>query len=300
MTTYEERVSLLDFLHQKPGRNTPVWAEPPGNLESLILDAFNDLQRSKAELNEQVTALQARNKALEAYAHMVAHDLKDPLTVMVVTSDLIIKIPDLSRAELKEHLLQIGATALEMNRIINNLLLFAEVSQAEAPVGPVNMASVVANVQNRLSYMIKEKRAQIILPESWPGCMGYGPWLEEVWANYLSNAIKYGGRPPRVELGASTQPDGMLRFWMRDNGPGISPEALPRLFTPFNQIDSIRNPGHGLGLSMVLHIVEKLGGQAGVESEFGQGSLFYFDLPPGSVNLRPSAQDQIPEISHPT
>ena len=140
----------------------------------------------------------------------------------------------------------------------------------------------MANVQARLSYMIKEQQAQIILPEVWPDAIGYEPWIEEVWANYLSNALKYGGRPPRVELGASARSDGMLRFWTRDNGPGIPPEACTRLFTPYNQISHLNsNSGHGLGLSIVLSIVEKLGGQVGVESELGQGSLFFFTLPVG-------------------
>jgi signal transduction histidine kinase len=71
----------------------------------------------------------------------------------------------------------------------------------------------------------------------------------------------------------------MVRFWTRDNGPGVPPKARARLFKPFNRIDHIHNPGHGLGLSIVYQIVDKLGGQVGMESELGQGSLFYFTLP---------------------
>jgi signal transduction histidine kinase len=82
-----------------------------------------------------------------------------------------------------------------------------------------------------------------------------------------------------VELGASARPDGMLHFWTRDNGPGIPPETRTHLFKPHNQINPVGSRGHGLGLSIVLHIVEKLGGEVGVESEVGQGSLFYFTLP---------------------
>jgi signal transduction histidine kinase len=214
---------------------------------------------------------------------MVAHDLKDPLTVMIVTSDLISEVPDLTHKELTDYLQQIRFTAYDMNRIIDNLLLFAEVSKAEAPMEPMDMARVVAAIRKRLSYMIKERQVQIDLPQAWPVAIGYAPWIEEVWANYISNAIKHGGRPPRVELGASPQPDGMLRFWARDNGPGLPQKAQARLFTPFSQIDRLHNPGHGLGLSIVYQIVEKLGGQVGVESELGQGSLFFFTLPANSA-----------------
>jgi signal transduction histidine kinase len=108
--------------------------------------------------------------------------------------------------------------------------------------------------------------------------LGYGPWVEEVWANYVSNAIKYGGTPPRVEVGATSLPDGMVRFWVRDNGPGIAPENQARLFAEFERLQT-KAEGHGLGLSIVKRIVQRLGGQVGVESQAGQGSTFSFTLP---------------------
>jgi signal transduction histidine kinase len=70
-----------------------------------------------------------------------------------------------------------------------------------------------------------------------------------------------------------------VRFWAHDNGAGIAPEAQARLFTPFTRLDRMRAQGHGLGLSIVRRIVHKLGGQVGVESEIGQGSVFSFTLP---------------------
>ena len=178
-----------------------------------------------------------------------------------------------------ECLGQIKSTAYEMKNIIRSLLLFAEVSKAEAPRGAVQMEQVLANVQARLSYMIREQQAQLILPEAWPDAVGYGPWIEEVWANFLSNAIKYGGQPPRVEFGASTSSDGMLRFWTRDNGPGIPSEERTALFTRGNPLRRLSEVGDGLGLPIVHNIVEKLGGEVGVESEVGSGSLFFFTLP---------------------
>jgi two-component system sensor histidine kinase/response regulator len=279
MTSYEQRVSLLEFLYRKPGVSLADVPENPEALECLIRDVFDDLQHSKAQLREQVTALEVRNKELEEYALMVAHDLKEPLTVLILTADLIKDVPDVAGEELKECLLQIKITAHEMRSIVKNLLLFAEVSKAEAPRGAVRMAEVVANVQARLSYMIRQQQAQLIIPQVWPDAVGYGPWIEEVWANLLSNALKYGGRPPRVELGASASSDGMLRFWTRDNGPGIPPETRTCLFTRGNPLSRPSHSGDGLGLPIVYNIVEKLGGQVGVESEEGQGSLFFFTLP---------------------
>jgi signal transduction histidine kinase len=93
----------------------------------------------------QVAALEARNKELEEYAHTIAHDLKELLTALIMNADLIKDAPDLTGEELREYLLQTKSSAYEMRSIITSLLLFAEVSKAEAPRGAVHMAQVVAN-----------------------------------------------------------------------------------------------------------------------------------------------------------
>jgi signal transduction histidine kinase len=102
-----------------------------------------------------------------------------------------------------------------------------------------------------------------------------------VWVNYLSNALKYGGQPPQIELGAAEKSDGMVRFWVRDNGPGLRLDEQARLFTPFTKLSQAQTKGHGLGLSIVRRIVIKLGGEVGVESAgvAGQGCVFSFTLP---------------------
>jgi signal transduction histidine kinase len=116
--------------------------------------------------------------------------------------------------------------------------------------------------------------------------VGYGPWVEEVWTNYLSNAILYGGRPdltpslpPHVEAGGVVQPDGLVRFWVRDNGRGLAPEDMQQLFVAFNRPGQKPLLGHGLGLAIVRHIVERLGGQVSAVSTLGEGSTFFFTLP---------------------
>jgi signal transduction histidine kinase len=110
--------------------------------------------------------------------------------------------------------------------------------------------------------------------------LGHGPWIAEVWSNYLSNAVKYGGQPPRIQLGADLVAErARVRFWVQDNGPGLTPEQQAALFQPFARVTETRVKGHGLGLSIVRRIAEKLGGNAGVESQPGAGSRFWFELP---------------------
>ncbi len=252
-------------------------------IETGLVKPFSLLLRNSKiledQLREYADSLQVSNLELDAYAHTVAHDLKNPLTVIASTSDLILHIPDMTRRELKDYLKQIRTVAFEMDEIIDNLLLLSEVRTVDVLVKPVDMAKIVKNVRHRLSYMSKEVHAHITAPETWPVANGYAPWIEEIWINYLSNAFKYGGRPPGIELGATRQTNGMIRFWIRDNGPGVAAGSQDTLFVPFTQLRHAHQSGHGLGLSIVLHIVEKLGGQVGVESKAGKGSLFYFTLP---------------------
>ena len=143
----------------------------------------------------------------------------------------------------------------------------------------LDMAQIVTEARSRLSFMTEEYKAVFTVPEEWPVAMGYPSWVEEIWVNYISNAIKYGGKLPHVELGATVQEDGMIRFWVQDNGPGLTPEEQKKLFVPFTRLDQVRAEGHGLGLSIVQRIAERLGGNVGVESTVGQGSRFFFTLP---------------------
>jgi signal transduction histidine kinase len=199
-------------------------------------------------------------------------------------SDSQARIP----AEQQKAALQtIVRTSLKMNNIIQELLLLAAVRQANVKTGPVNMAGVVSAAKQRLWGVITEANAELIVPDasSWPPVIGYAPWIEEAWINYISNAIKYGGKPARVELGMDADykclPNGRkyARFWVRDNGNGIAPEDQSQLFNQFTRLDQVRAEGHGLGLSIVARVVEKLGGEVGVESFPGKGSTFFFTLP---------------------
>jgi signal transduction histidine kinase len=219
---------------------------------------------------------------LDAFAHTVAHDLKSPLQGVVGYAAFVAEDYDtLDRSEVLRYLTIIEQYGYRMASIIDELLLLASVRrQDEVRIEPMDTKEIVRRVVQRLALIIEARAAEIALPNGeWPVARGYGPWVEEVWANYISNAIKYGGDPPRVELGATVQADGRVRFWARDNGPGIPPGQQDRLFAEFARLDHLRVEGHGLGLSIVQRIVARLGGEVGVESAVGQGSVFSFTLP---------------------
>ena len=280
LTAYE----TADLVKEASAAGVGAYLVKPSNAReieraiTIAMARFGDLM----ELRRLNTKLQVRNEELDAFAHTVAHDLRNPLSLIMgfagVLEEHNTTLPDEEREKCLSAIVRNGH---KMSNIINELLVLAEVRQAETRPEPLEMASIVAEALQRLAFVIEERQAEIILPDTWPVPLGYPLWVEEVWVNYLSNAIKYGGQPPRVELGATVQADGYVCFWIRDNGDGIPPEKQAHLFTVFTRLDRTRAQGHGLGLSIVRRIVEKLGGQVGVESEMGRGSVFTFTLPGG-------------------
>ncbi len=255
------------------------------------------MRRLQKDLQQQVAELQA-------FAHTVAHDLKNPLAMCVGYAEVLQdKTIALSDEERHEYIRLISQSGRKMSNIIDELLLLASVRDEDIEMQYLDMMPIIEAAQARLVNLIDQYRAKVVLPDpswAWPQALGYGPWVEEVWVNYLSNAIKYGGRPPRVECGAKTQLDGFVRFWVRDNGKGLGQEQQRKLFAPFERLrtqgaeQQIRAQGHGLGLSIVRRIVEKLGGQVGVKSQPGEGSVFWFTL----LSTLPSSGNQ--ESSNPS
>jgi two-component system sensor histidine kinase/response regulator len=249
---------------------------------------LEELKSLKAECREAESALRQRTddllavrKKLDTFTNALANDIREPMGRVVSFAQMLEKDRvALSDEELEHYLRTIAQRGGEVVGAVDKLLAVRTELPTEIveEIGPLDMGRIVAGVLERMAYMVKEYRAEIVVPERWPVALGHGPWIEEVWANLISNAIKYGGQPPCVELGASSSEDagGMVRFWVRDNGQGLAPEEQVRLFTRPD-----RDPAteFGLGLTLVQRIMEKLGGEVGVQSGVGQGSFFYFTLP---------------------
>ena len=239
-----------------------------------------DNARLVGQLRERSSDLLARNEELDTFGHTVAHDLKNPLGLVTGYAELLnAKWPALSDEERARCLDGILASTNKMERIIEELLVMKGLRDQEVTPVPINMANVLTEAHAHLYHLLNQYQAELILPEQWPVALGHAPWVEQVWVNYISNALKYGGRPPRVEIGAT--PAGThIRFWVRDNGPGLTPTERQRLFEPFTRLPQHqRRTGHGLGLSIVHQIVAKLNGTVAVSSEPDRGSTFSFTLP---------------------
>ncbi|HET6568255.1 MAG TPA: histidine kinase N-terminal 7TM domain-containing protein [Rhodothermales bacterium] len=225
--------------------------------------------------------LESECEELDAFARTVAHDLQNPVHTILGFSDILEQDYDHLPGETRRELTQtITRTAVKMQQIIHELLLLASVRRQPVQPQPFDMAQAVAEVRERLQPEIERRGAHVAVPDEWPEVLGYSPWIEEVWSNYLGNAIKYAGSEPDIELGYTVE-DGGARFSVRDFGPGVPLDKQTQLFVPFSRIGQPSVKGHGLGLSIVRRIMEALGGGYGVESTGvpGEGSTFYFTLP---------------------
>ncbi len=256
-------------------------------LPTELTEALNKFEermgRLQAEtaLKQKAAQLQVQNKELDAFAHTVAHDLRNPIALIIGYAEVArMELNPEVNSSLHKYLAIILQHAAKASTIIDELLLLATVRTEEVPIESVDMVVVINEVKSRVSDMMLEYDAKLIVPESWPTVIGYSAWLEEVWVNYVTNAIKYGGRPPVVTLGWAKLEDNRIQFWVSDNGGGIAQEQQTKLFLPLTRLKQNREQqGHGLGLSIVERIVSRLGGTVGVESQIGAGSRFYFTLP---------------------
>ncbi len=241
--------------------------------------------RKEAEeaLRHYAEQLELQNAELDAFAHTVAHDLKNPLGTVIGYLGFLWQTHDtMTLEERTEALETVLHSSEKLQVIVDELLLLASVRKDEVIAEPLAMGAVVQEACDRLRLALEKAQAQLVTPEpaTWPKAFGHAPWVEEVWVNYISNALKYGGDPPRIELGwDQREGQASVRFWVRDDGAGLTPEAQAKLFTEFTRLGQVRAKGYGLGLSIVRRIVEKLGGEVGVESAVGEGSTFWFTLP---------------------
>ncbi|MFC1850526.1 ATP-binding protein [candidate division CSSED10-310 bacterium] len=279
--------------------HTAPLVDENGKINQILSVVTNITERKQAEIELRNTTneLMKSNEELDTYSHVVAHNLKTPLTSIIgYLTILRTQYSDLTEQERQSYMHIIAKNGWTMSNIIDELLLLVSVRKEEVQFETIDMSEAVAKALQRMDYQIESHKANIQQQDSWPKAQGHGPWVVELWSNLISNALKYGGQPPHVELGATVQPDGMIRFWTRDNGSGLKPEDQLDLFKPFTKLDQVQAEGHGLGLSIVRFITEKLGGQVGLESELGQGTVVYFTLPaekctgvtpPGSANLFP-------------
>ena len=246
--------------------------------KKLIIEAIADSNNSR-----RIHIIENEKLILEldAYARSVAHDLKNPVSSVISLCDLIqISLSEGNKDEVVEMVDMVRDQNLKMIRIIEGLLILSRVRREEIKQNPVEIRSVLQEAIKRLKDEIILRKAEIDFPDNWPRVMGYNQWIEEVLVNLISNALKYGGRPPVIKMGFEEASPSSFRFWIRDNGNGLSTESLKKIFKDFERLEVKKIEGNGLGLTIVKRIIEKLGGEVSVSStgKPGEGCEFSFTL----------------------
>jgi two-component system, sensor histidine kinase and response regulator len=266
----------------------------PFNNEELIVRVKThiDLKLSKDLILQQNQKLKKLNDEKNELLGIAAHDLRNPLTGIIVSNDAVIKfIEKLSKEEISEFSHNIKASGKRMMRIINNLLDIYAIEDGKIKFEYKNfdINRIIKKVLKENELRAESKRISIIADYS-PGSIVYADdnKVEQIIDNLLSNAIKFSPFDKKIWINKSiiNDDDGnRIRIEIRDEGPGLTDEDQSRLFNKFAKLSAVPTDGEGstgLGLSIVKRLVEEMNGNVHCESEKGFGASFIVELPSGS------------------
>ncbi len=213
----------------------------------------------------------------------VSHELRTPLTSIQGYAETLLDAAPGSN-HVREFLEIIRKNASRMSRLTEDLLTLARVESGETRFDTeiITPAELLQDAVESFREIAREKQVELLVEDNSSGAVSADrEAIHQVFANLIDNAFKYGASGGRVLLGARTV-DGTVEFYVRDFGPGIPSEHLPRLFERFYRVDKARSResgGTGLGLAIAKHIVLAHGGKIRAESELNHGSTFLFALP---------------------
>jgi signal transduction histidine kinase len=221
-----------------------------------------------------------RNAQLEVFVHSIAHDLRAPLRAMQSFGQVLARDYASCLDERGRDLAnRISESARRLDEMLHDLLAFARIAQ-NTELAPVDLHLAVKTTLFNYERYIQETKGRVEIVPPMPQALAHGPTLEIVIANLFGNALKFvaPGVIPQVKIWAA-ETGKMVRLSIQDNGIGIAPQYLKKIFQPFQQLHPGKHEGTGIGLTIVQKGVERMKGRVGVESTPGQGSCFWIELP---------------------
>jgi PAS domain S-box-containing protein len=242
--------------------------------------AAEQLARLNADLRRSNENLSRSNEDLERFAFIASHDFQEPLRMISIYSQLLIKsYAGQMDTKASAYVDNIVNGTQRLRDLLADLLAYTEVGVAkEESTRIVDLNSVVQKVEANLAAAIDESGAVLIAP-TLPSVRAHEGHFIALFQNLVGNAIKYRGQEiPRIEISARSVGDHFL-FAVADNGMGIEPEYHEKIFVAFKRLHGKQIPGTGIGLAICQRVVERYGGRIWVESQIGRGATFLFTLP---------------------
>jgi PAS domain S-box-containing protein len=229
---------------------------------------------------ERTAQLEAANSELEAFSYSVSHDLRAPLRAIDGFSQALLEDYGPGLPEQGQHYVKnIREGAQRMGALIDDLLTFARLSRQPLNKRSINTSKLVRDTLEELNMEGNGRRIEVQIGEL-PPCQGDRALLKQVWANLLSNALKYTRRRDSavVEIG-NTSREGETVYFVRDNGTGFDMKYAGKLFGVFQRLHRAEEfEGTGVGLAIVQRVVHRHGGRIWAEAAVNQGAAFYFTL----------------------
>jgi len=252
----------------------------PRSDAEVFLEAIARKDEQLAEEVRRRRAVERANLDLQDFASTASHDLREPLRSVSMFAELLERGADPRLdARSRGHLTRVREGVARMRDLIDDLLKFSRVPDADLEREPVDLAEILQTAVEDLRARIDETGASVDWEEL-PTVRAERVLLEDLFQNLVSNAIKYrSARPPRVFVTAEEGEEEWL-ISVEDNGVGIREEDRREIFRPFQRATGLRDRrGTGMGLAIAHRIVERHGGEIWVESAIGKGSVFRFTLP---------------------
>ena len=242
------------------------------------------LQEKNVELESSRSIAEKANLAKSEFLSSMSHELRSPLNAILGFAQLMESDSPPPTPSQKESIAQILQAGWHLLKLINEILDLAKIESRQMTLSeePVPLAEIMLDCQSMIEPQAQQSGIRMIFPQFERPCfvLADETRLKQVLINLLSNAIKYNIKQGSVEVKCTENTPGRIRVSIRDTGAGLSPEQLGQLFQAFNRLgqEAGGEEGTGIGLVVAKRLVELMGGEIGVDSTIGVGSVFWFEL----------------------